>query len=70
MLEVSSQGYLSNLQLRFQNECARHKLLDLIGDLRLAGGFLKAKITAYKSGHSINTKAARQIGAQLKQNQL
>ena len=54
MLEVSSQGYLSNLQLRFQNECARHKLLDLIGDLRLAGGFLKAKITAYKSGHSIN----------------
>lgn len=60
-LEVREDGYLSNLVLRFPNECARHKLLDLIGDLRLAGGFLKAKITAEKSGHGINTAAARQI---------
>ena len=60
-LEVRDDGYLSNLVLRFPNECARHKLLDLIGDLRLAGGFLKAKITAEKSGHGINTQAARQI---------
>ena len=40
VLEVREDGYLSNLQLRFENECARHKLLDLIGDLRLCGGFL------------------------------
>lgn len=60
-LEVREDGYLSNLVLRFPNECARHKLLDLIGDLRLAGGFLKAKVTAEKSGHGINTAAARQI---------
>ena len=60
-LEVSENGYLNNLQLRFTNECARHKLLDLIGDLRLAGGFLKAKITAEKAGHGINTTAAKQI---------
>lgn len=60
-LEVREDGYLSNLVLRFPNECSRHKLLDLIGDLRLAGGFLKARITAEKSGHGINTKAARQI---------
>jgi len=60
-LEVREDGYLSNLVLRFSNECARHKLLDLIGDLRLAGGFLKAKITAEKSGHGINTAAARKI---------
>jgi UDP-3-O-[3-hydroxymyristoyl] N-acetylglucosamine deacetylase/3-hydroxyacyl-[acyl-carrier-protein] dehydratase len=60
-LEVREDGYLSNLVLRFSNECARHKLLDLIGDLRLTGGFLKAKITAEKSGHGINTAAARQI---------
>lgn len=66
MLEVSEQGYLSNIKLRFPNECARHKMLDLIGDLRLSGGFLKAKITAYKSGHSINTKAACQIGSLIK----
>ena len=57
-LEVREDGYLSNLVLRFPNECARHKLLDLIGDLRLAGGFLKSKVTAEKAGHGINTTAA------------
>ena len=60
-LEVREDGYLSNLTLRSPNECARHKLLDLIGDLRLAGGFLKAKVTAEKAGHGINTAAARKI---------
>ena len=60
-LEVREDGYLSNLVLRYPNECARHKLLDLIGDLRLAGGFLKAKVTAERAGHSINTTAAKKI---------
>ena len=60
-LKVREDGYLSNLQLRFSNECSRHKLLDLIGDLRLAGGFLKAKVTAEKAGHGINTTAAKAI---------
>ena len=60
-LSVREDGYLSNLVLRFPNECSRHKLLDLIGDLRLAGGFLKAKVTAEKAGHGINTEAARKI---------
>ena len=53
-------GYL-NESLHFDNECARHKLLDLIGDLRLSGGFLQAKVTAYKSGHTINTTVAKMI---------
>lgn len=66
-LKVREDGYLSNLVLRFPNECSRHKLLDLIGDLRLAGGFLKAKVTAEKAGHGINTEAAKEIrGAALK----
>ncbi len=65
-LKISDKGYLTNIELRFSNECARHKMLDLIGDLRLAGGFLKAKVTAYKSGHSINTTAAKQIRSLLK----
>lgn len=60
-LKVREDGYLSNLVLRFPNECARHKLLDLIGDLRLAGGFLKAKVTAEKAGHGINTEAAKKV---------
>lgn len=60
-LEVREDGYLSNLVLRFPNECSRHKLLDLIGDLRLCGGFLKAKVTAEKSGHGINTTTALRV---------
>lgn len=65
-LKVREDGYLSNLVLRFPNECARHKLLDLIGDLRLAGGFLKARITAEKAGHGINTQAAKAVRKQTK----
>ena len=63
-LKVREDGYLSNLVLRFPNECARHKLLDLIGDLRLCGGFLKAKVTAEKAGHGINTTAAKAVREQ------
>ena len=63
-LEVRQDGYLSNLVLRFPNECCRHKLLDLIGDLRLSGGFLKAKVTAEKAGHGINTTAALKVRQQ------
>ena len=65
-LEVREDGYLSNLVLRFPNECARHKLLDLIGDLRLCGGFLKARITAEKAGHGINTAAAKAVRMAMK----
>lgn len=62
-LKVREDGYLSNLVLRFPNECSRHKLLDLIGDLRLSGGFLKARVIAEKAGHGINTTAARKVRA-------
>lgn len=54
-------GYLSNLTLHFPNECGRHKLLDLMGDMRLTGYVLNAHVTAYKPGHSINTKAAKAV---------
>ena len=60
-LSVTPKGYMSNVKLHFANECGRHKLLDLIGDLRLCGGFLNAKVTAFKSGHAINTAAAKAI---------
>lgn len=60
-----TNGYL-NESLKFENECARHKMLDLIGDLRLTGGFLKAKVTAYKSGHTINTKTAKLVREMVK----
>jgi UDP-3-O-[3-hydroxymyristoyl] N-acetylglucosamine deacetylase/3-hydroxyacyl-[acyl-carrier-protein] dehydratase len=65
-LAVTEAGYLNNLELQFPDECGRHKLLDLIGDLRLAGGFLNARVTAYKPGHTLNTKAAKALRAILK----
>lgn len=57
-ITVRPDGYLSNLTLHFPNECGRHKLLDLLGDLSLVGGRLNAKVTAFKPGHGINTQAA------------
>lgn len=65
-LTITEEGYLNNLQLHFPDECGRHKLLDLLGDMRLLGGYLNARITAYKPGHSINTKAAKALRALLK----
>jgi len=66
-LSVTTAGYLNNLELHFPNECGRHKLLDLIGDLRLCGGPLAARVTAFKPGHTLNTNAAKAIRAILKQ---
>ena len=65
-LKVNANGYLNNLKLHFSNECGRHKLLDLMGDMRLTGGFLNARITAYKPGHTLNTQAAKALRALLK----
>ena len=65
-LTITDAGYLNNLRLHFPDECGRHKLLDLLGDMRLSGGYLNARITAYKPGHSINTKAAKALRALLK----
>jgi UDP-3-O-[3-hydroxymyristoyl] N-acetylglucosamine deacetylase/3-hydroxyacyl-[acyl-carrier-protein] dehydratase len=53
------QGILNNLELHFENECARHKLLDVVGDLSLAGVRIKGKIIASKPGHKVNTEFAK-----------
>ena len=60
-LTCTEEGYLDNLKLRFPDECGRHKLLDIMGDLRLAGGWLNASVTAFKPGHAINALAAGEI---------
>ena len=60
-LAIDDKGYLNNLSLHFQDECGRHKLLDIIGDLALSGGRLKARVEAFKPGHSINTRMAKAI---------
>jgi UDP-3-O-[3-hydroxymyristoyl] N-acetylglucosamine deacetylase/3-hydroxyacyl-[acyl-carrier-protein] dehydratase len=58
---VSKDGYLSTVQLRFPNEPARHKLLDIVGDLTLIGYPIKARILANRPGHSTNVAFAKMI---------
>jgi len=58
-VEVKEQGILNNVELQYDNECARHKLLDVVGDLALAGKRIKGRIIATKPGHSANTEFAK-----------
>ena len=67
-IEVKSEGYLNNLELRFPNEPARHKLLDVIGDLALIGYPIKARIIANRPGHSTNVDFAKKIKQYIKKN--
>jgi UDP-3-O-[3-hydroxymyristoyl] N-acetylglucosamine deacetylase/3-hydroxyacyl-[acyl-carrier-protein] dehydratase len=57
----AKRGILNNINLQFSNEPARHKLLDVIGDLALAGRRIKGKIIAKRPGHYANTEFAKQI---------
>lgn len=63
---VSELGYLNNKPLAFTNEPARHKLLDVMGDLALIGRPLKGRIVATRPGHTINTNLAKQIRNELR----
>ncbi len=55
------QGIFNNVELHFDNECARHKLLDIIGDLALCGKHIKGRIIASKPGHRPNTIFAKAL---------
>lgn len=65
-VEVRKEGILNNVELRFQNEPARHKLLDLLGDLALIGMPIKAQIMAARPGHASNVAFAKKIKALIK----
>lgn len=58
---VGQKGILNTVKLNFQNEPARHKLMDLIGDLSLVGMPIKGKIVATKPGHTVNTAFAKEL---------
>ena len=60
-VSVKSNGILDNLNLHYPNEAARHKLLDVIGDLALIGRRIRGKVIAKKPGHFINTEFAKKI---------
>ena len=64
-IKVKPNGVLNNLDLIFPNEAARHKLLDVIGDLSLLGLPIKGHVTAYRPGHQANTEFAKLIRNQI-----
>jgi len=65
-LAVQSNGILDNLTLHYPNEAARHKLLDVIGDLALIGTRIKGKVIANKPGHYVNTMFAKRLASIIK----
>jgi len=58
---VKQEGILNNIELRYKNEPARHKLLDIVGDLTLAGRPLKAQVLAARPGHAANVAFAKKL---------
>jgi UDP-3-O-[3-hydroxymyristoyl] N-acetylglucosamine deacetylase / 3-hydroxyacyl-[acyl-carrier-protein] dehydratase len=60
-VEVKKEGILNNLELRFHNEPARHKLLDMVGDLSLIGMPIKGQIMAARPGHASNVTFAKKV---------
>ncbi len=60
LLVINSDGPIKN-NYRFPDECVRHKIVDLIGDLALVGRPIKGRIVAYKSGHTLNQQLARKL---------
>ncbi len=60
-ISVKPNGVLDNLELRWPNEAARHKLLDVVGDLALAGMRIRGKVIATKPGHKVNTNFAKKL---------
>ncbi len=65
-VKVQKEGILNNVELRYKNEPARHKLLDVIGDLALVGKPLKGQILAARPGHAANVAFAKKIKDSLK----
>ena len=65
-MDASQLGYINHKPLVWPNECARHKLLDVIGDLALIGKPIKGRIIATRPGHTINNKFARQMRKEIR----
>jgi UDP-3-O-[3-hydroxymyristoyl] N-acetylglucosamine deacetylase/3-hydroxyacyl-[acyl-carrier-protein] dehydratase len=63
-------GYIQHKPLVWENECTRHKLLDIIGDMALIGKPIKGRIIATRPGHTINNKFARQIRKEIRKHEI
>ncbi|MDA0678694.1 MAG: bifunctional UDP-3-O-[3-hydroxymyristoyl] N-acetylglucosamine deacetylase/3-hydroxyacyl-ACP dehydratase [Bacteroidetes bacterium] len=65
-ISVTTNGILNNLELKYPNEAARHKLLDVIGDLALIGTKIRGRVIACKPGHFVNTEFAKVMSKRIK----
>ena len=67
-MDAKRLGYINHRPLVWNNEPARHKLLDVVGDMALLGAPVKGRITAYRPGHRVNNQLARKVRKQLNEN--
>lgn len=68
--DADELGYIQNKPLVWENECTRHKLLDIVGDLALIGKPIKGRIIATRPGHTINNKFARQMRKEIRKHEI
>ena len=69
-MDATKLGYLQHKPLKWENECTRHKLLDIIGDMALIGKPLKGRIIATRPGHTINNKFARLMRQEIRKHEI
>ncbi len=69
-IKINSEGILNNIEMRFSNEPARHKLLDIMGDIALVGQPIIGKVVATRPGHHANTELAKKIRQEIKKAKL
>lgn len=68
--DATELGYIQNKPLAWDNECTRHKLLDIVGDMALIGKPIKGRIIATRPGHTINNKFARQMRREIRRHEI
>ena len=68
--DANELGYIQHKPLVWENECTRHKLLDIIGDMALIGKPIKGRIIATRPGHTINNKFARQMRKEIRKHEI
>ena len=69
-IDAENIGYIQNKPLVWENECTRHKLLDIIGDMALIGRPIKGRIVATRPGHTINNKCARAMRKEIRKHEV
>ena len=68
--DANDLGYIQHKPLQWENECTRHMLLDIIGDMALIGKPIKGRIIATRPGHTINNKFARQMRSEIRKHEI